>query len=241
MHLGVLLLAAALGAEALPAGEMPHVLDARLAIELFAADPDIVTPTGIAVDAEGRVLAVESHTHFPLDDYPGLQDDRIRMFEDTDGDGRADRITTFFEGTKWTMNVGVHPDGSVYVATRRRDFSPARHRRRRAGPTSGTPIVRLETAGDYPHNGLSGFAFDFAGNVVFRLWREPGGPVQADRRRRLDGQSNWKGARSTAAGPTARAADGGLRAFGTRFTWPSTRLDGCLPSTTIPIRCRLAD
>ena len=173
MHLGVLLLAAALGAEALPAGEMPHVLDARLAIELFAADPDIVTPTGIAVDARGRVLAVESHTHFPLDDYPGLKHDRIRMFEDTDGDGRADRITTFFEGTKWTMNVGVHPNGSVYVATRDEIF------RLRDTDDDGraderTQIARLETGGDYPHNGLSGFAFDFAGNVYFGFGENKG-------------------------------------------------------------------
>jgi putative membrane-bound dehydrogenase-like protein len=32
-----------------------------------------------------------------------------------------------------------------------------------------TPFVRLDTRGDYPHNGLSGFAFDFAGNVYFGL------------------------------------------------------------------------
>ncbi len=32
-----------------------------------------------------------------------------------------------------------------------------------------TPFVRLDTPGDYPHNGLSGFAFDFAGNVYFGL------------------------------------------------------------------------
>ena len=31
------------------------------------------------------------------------------------------------------------------------------------------PFVRLDTPGDYPHNGLSGFAFDFAGNVYFGL------------------------------------------------------------------------
>ena len=35
---------------------VPHVLDERLKIELFAAAPQIVTPTGIAVDAKGRVL-----------------------------------------------------------------------------------------------------------------------------------------------------------------------------------------
>ena len=44
-----------------------------------------------------------------------------------------------------------------------------------AGPTAPTggklptPIVRLDTKGDYPHNGLSGFAFDYAGKVYFGL------------------------------------------------------------------------
>ena len=30
-------------------------------------------------------------------------------------------------------------------------------------------LARLETEGDYPHNGLSGFAFDWSGNVYFGL------------------------------------------------------------------------
>src|SRR5438445_8862514 len=98
--------------------ESPKAMDGRLMIERFAAEPDIVTPTGIAVDARGRVLVVESHTHFRPKGYEGPPADRIRTFEDTDGDGRADKIGKFFEGTQWTMNLGIHPDGSVYVATR---------------------------------------------------------------------------------------------------------------------------
>ena len=158
-----------------PAAEVaiPKVVDARLKIELFASEPDIVTPTGIAVDSKGRVLVVESHTHFRPEGYQGPPADRIRVFEDTDGDGRADRITTFFEGTKWTMNVGVHPDGSLYVATRNEIF------RLRDVDGDGraeerTPIAHLETKGDYPHNGLSGFAFDFEGNVYFGLGENKG-------------------------------------------------------------------
>ena len=114
------------------------------------------------------MLVVECHTHFRPPDYQGPPADRIRIFTDTDGDGRAETITTFFEGTQSTMNVAVHPDGSVYVATRMEIF--------RLRDTDGdgksderTPIVHLETKGNYPHNGLSGFAFDFAGNVYFGL------------------------------------------------------------------------
>lgn len=151
----------------------PQVLDQRLKISLFAADPDIVTPCGLAVDARGRVLVVESHTHFRPDGYQGPATDRIRMLHDTDGDGRADRIETFFEGTTWTMNIGIHPDGSVYVATRGEIFR-LRDTDEDGRADQRTRIAHLETTGDYPHNGLSGFAFDFAGNVYFGLGENKG-------------------------------------------------------------------
>jgi len=167
-----LMLAATLAEPAAPVG-LPQVLDPRLEIRLFAAEPDIVTPCGIAVDARGRVLVVESHTHFRPEGYQGPATDRIRLFEDTNGDGRADRIETYFEGTTWTMNVGVHPDGSVYVATRGEIFR-LRDTNDDGRADERTQIAYLDTAGDYPHNGLSGFAFDFAGNVYFGLGENKG-------------------------------------------------------------------
>ena len=96
------LMCCARGSGRRPTSRFPARWTRGLKIELFAAEPDIVTPTGIAVDAEGRVLVIESHTHFRPEDYAGPPADRIRMFEDTDGDGRADQITTFFEGTQST-------------------------------------------------------------------------------------------------------------------------------------------
>ncbi len=146
----------------------PKAHDPRLKIELYAAEPDIVTPTGIAVDSQGRVLVVESHTHFRPSDYQGPPADRIRVFEGTKPDGKAQRVSTFYEGTKWTMNAGVHPDGSLYVATRGEIFR-LRDRDGDGRAEERTSIARLETKGDYPHNGLSGFAFDFDGNVYFGL------------------------------------------------------------------------
>ncbi len=157
--------------------EMPRMLDDRLAIELFADAPAIVTPTSLVVDAKGRVLVIESHSHFRPEGYKGPAADRIRVFEDTDGDGKADRITTFFEGTKLTMGLGIARDGSVYVATRAEIF---RLVDRDGDGTSDerTPIARLETKGAYPHNGLSGFAFDSAGDVYFGLGENLGEPYK---------------------------------------------------------------
>lgn len=55
-----------------------------------------MTVTGLTVDSQSRVLVVESHTHFRPEDYVGPETDRIRMLEDTTGDGRANRVTAFF-------------------------------------------------------------------------------------------------------------------------------------------------
>ncbi len=146
----------------------PRVLDERLVIEQITAAPDIVTPTGLAVDARGRVLVVESHTHFRPEGYTGPAADRIRLIDDADGDGRPERVRTFFEGSRFTMNIAVARDGAIFVATRAAIF--------RLRDTNGddvadenVSIAKLDTAGDYPHNGLSGFAFDFDDNVYFGL------------------------------------------------------------------------
>ncbi len=148
--------------------ESPRAHDPRLQVDLFAASPDIVHPIGIDFDNRGRLLVIESHTHFRPPNYSGPKHDRVRLLEDTDGDGKADRFTTFFEGTRFTMDIAAHPDGSVYLATRNEilrlrdtdgDGKADEHRR----------IVFLETKGDYPHNGLSGLAFDSKGDLYFGL------------------------------------------------------------------------
>ena len=151
---------------AAPSVDMPKVHDDRLQLQLVADSPDLRTPTGLAVDSQGRVLVIESHTHFPPEKYDGPKHDRILLMQDFGPDGKAQKITTFFEGTKHTMNLAIYHDGSVYVATRSEIF--------RLRDTDGdgksderTPIAHLETKGDYPHNGLSGFAFDMAGSVFF--------------------------------------------------------------------------
>ena len=50
-------------------------------ITLLLQDPDIVTPTGIAVDNDDRIWVIENHTHARQDDYPGPDVDRLLIFE----------------------------------------------------------------------------------------------------------------------------------------------------------------
>src|SRR5260370_33465201 len=99
------LAAAALALLPLGAGQprrdgSPRCHDPRLVVELFAAAPDIVHPVGLDFDHKGRLLVIESHTHFPPRGYKGPKHDRGRIPQDTDADGKAGRFTTFFEGTQ---------------------------------------------------------------------------------------------------------------------------------------------
>src|SRR4051794_2821160 len=84
--------------EAEPA-DLPRVVDpTAVRVSLFADAPDVVTPIGATVDAKGRLIIVESQSHFRPKDYKGPPTDRIRILQDTTGSGKADRITTWYEG-----------------------------------------------------------------------------------------------------------------------------------------------
>lgn len=155
--------------------EIPKSLDPRLEISLFASEPDVKTVTSLSVDSKGRVFVVENHTHFRPKGYDGPETDRIRLLVDTDNDGKADRVTTFFEGIKDTMSVAVHPtNGWIYVATRN-SIRRIRDKDDDGKAEEQQILINLETESTYPHNGLAGFAFDFSGNVHFGFGENMGG------------------------------------------------------------------
>ncbi|RLS79784.1 MAG: hypothetical protein DWI03_00945, partial [Planctomycetota bacterium] len=202
---------------------VPRAVEPRHTIELVAADPDIVTPVGCTHDARGRLLVIESHTHFRPANYPGPPHDRIRLVEDSDGDGRADRFSTFFEGTRATMALRAGADGWIYVATRSEVF--------RIRDTDGDDVADarerltiLETKGDYPHDGLGGLAFDPAGRLLFGLGENLGHPYRLVA---ADG-SSWSGGGegggvfrcTTGASGTGAAAGSRLERVATGFWNP---------------------
>jgi putative membrane-bound dehydrogenase-like protein len=152
---------------------LPRVKDDRYTLELVASEPEIVTPIGLAFDGKGRLLVVESHTHQRPAGYDGPAGDRIRMFADSDGDGRLDRWSTFAEGFRHAMNILVRADGGVYVVTRRSvvllhdtDGDGAADKQ--------DEILRLESEDDYPHNGLSGVAQAADGSLIIGLGENHG-------------------------------------------------------------------
>ena len=80
------------------------------AVELVAAEPDIVNPIAMAFDDRGRIWVTES-LEYPRKE-AGLGRDRVKVLEDTDGDGRADTITVFADGLNIPTGVAVGYGGA---------------------------------------------------------------------------------------------------------------------------------
>ena len=79
-----------------------------LRLELFAAEPDIAKPIFMAWDERGRLWIAETRD-YPHDVKPdGLGNDSIKICEDTDGDGKADKFTVFADH----LNI---PTGFTFV------------------------------------------------------------------------------------------------------------------------------
>lgn len=81
-------------------------------VQLFACEPEIQKPTNMAFDAQGR-LWVSGSNDYPSPNFTGTATDSIRILEDTNLDGRADRSTTFVDGI--TIPIGLYPyqDGVI--------------------------------------------------------------------------------------------------------------------------------
>nr|WP_295930857.1 PVC-type heme-binding CxxCH protein [uncultured Dyadobacter sp.] len=85
-------------------------------IQLFASEPDITNPIAMAWDERGRLWVVESV------DYPntfketdGAANDRIKICEDTNGDGKADKFTVFADKLNIPTSM-VFSNGGIIVS-----------------------------------------------------------------------------------------------------------------------------
>lgn len=82
-----------------------------LELSLFASEPMFVNPTSIDVDHKGRVWVCESVNYRNhLRRQPKLnrvEGDRIVILEDTDGDGKADKATTFYQAPDFIAPLGI--------------------------------------------------------------------------------------------------------------------------------------
>ncbi len=98
-----------------PEGSMARTqVPADFELKLFAAEPDIAKPIALAWDERGRLWIAESRD-YPHHPAPGGGHDSIKICEDTDGDGRADKFTVFADGLSIPTSL-VFANGGLIVA-----------------------------------------------------------------------------------------------------------------------------
>ena len=88
-----------------------------LEVQLFAAEPMAVNPTNLAIDEKGRIWICESYNYAVPKEKQTETGGRITILTDTDGDGRADERTVFYQGEDVSTALGISVFGDrVFVA-----------------------------------------------------------------------------------------------------------------------------
>jgi putative membrane-bound dehydrogenase-like protein len=83
-------------------------------VRLFASEPMVINPVAMTWDERGRLWVVELF-EYPMGAKPGEKPrDQIKILEDTDRDGRADKVTVFADGLNLATGILVG-HGGVFV------------------------------------------------------------------------------------------------------------------------------
>ena len=99
-----------------PAESAKHlVLQPGFTSQLWAGEPDITKPIALAWDERGRLWIAET-TDYPNEQQPdGQGRDRIKICEDTDGDGKADKFTIFADKLSIPRSICFVPGGVIVL------------------------------------------------------------------------------------------------------------------------------
>jgi hypothetical protein len=99
-----------------PEESMKHlVLLPGFQAKLFAAEPQVAKPICMQWDARGRLWIAET-VDYPNQMQPiGQGHDRIKICEDTDGDGRADKFTIFADKLSIPTSFAFYKNGVIVV------------------------------------------------------------------------------------------------------------------------------
>ena len=91
-------------------------------MDLLAAEPLVASPVAMTYDENGRAYVCEMRDypytdkahHKPSQENPtDAPIGRIRLLEDTDGDGKFDKSTIFADGLSWPTGVACWKGGEI--------------------------------------------------------------------------------------------------------------------------------
>ena len=157
-------------------------------VTLFAAEPDVMQPIGFCIDDRGRLWVAEAYNYPNHGTKPG---DRILVFTDTDGDGRFDQRTVFYDKLNYVTGIEVGFGGVWVVSPPSLYFIPDQDGDARP---DGEPQVLLDGFGNHAnsHNlanalawGPDGWLYGTHGRTNWSLLGKPQTP--AEQRVRFDG------------------------------------------------------
>ena len=157
-------------------------------VTLFAGEPDVMQPIAFCIDDSSRLWVAEAYNSPNHGSRPG---DRIIILEDSDGDGRHDRRTVFYEGLNYVSGIEVGFGGVWVMSPPSMYFIPDRDR---DDVPDDKPQVLLDGFGNHAnaHNMANGFAWGPDGWLYATHgrtnWSLIGRPDDDDaKRRRFDG------------------------------------------------------
>lgn len=151
-------------------------------VTLFAGEPDVRQPIAMSTDDRGRIWVAEAYQYPNHGTAAGK--DRIVIFEDTDGDGRHDRRTVFFEGLNYVSGLEVGFGGVFVMSPPFFYFIPDRDR---DDKPDTTPVLLLDGFGNHAnaHNmannlawGPDGWLYGTHGRTNWSLPAKPGTPKE---------------------------------------------------------------
>ena len=162
-------------------------------VTLFAGEPDVRQPIGFCIDDRGRLWVAENY-NYPTHMKPGhgtKSGDRILIFEDTDGDGRFDERTVFYDKLNYVTGIEVGFGGAWVMSPPYFYFIPDRNA---DDKPDSEPVVLLDGFGNHAnaHNLANGFAWGpdgwLYGTHGRTNWSMIGTPGTPDEKRvRFDG------------------------------------------------------
>ena len=88
----------------------------ELQATLFASEPKITNPTNLDIDHRGRVWICDV-INYRGNNGKRPEGDRILILEDTDGDGKADRVKTFYQGRDIDSAMGICVLGNKVIVS----------------------------------------------------------------------------------------------------------------------------
>jgi putative membrane-bound dehydrogenase-like protein len=142
---------------------------------LFASEPTITNPTNIDVDYLGRVWVCEAYNYRPaINGNPTHSEgDRILILEDTDGDGKSDKTTVFYQGKELNAPLGIWVMGNDVIVSQ----SPYVWKFTDAdgdGKADKKEVIFEGVGGEQHDHGMHAFTFGPDGKLYFNFGNEGG-------------------------------------------------------------------